>query len=129
MAETLKFSVGKIRLLKSPSIYTEIGVATGITVKYSAAAVDFRGGDYDYPVDIKLGDLSCEITADSAKFESTKPVPMDDTLYDVVLETGKQGGGLTGTIKNMKIISYEVKSTQNAFIVSTLVMRKTTELT
>jgi hypothetical protein len=128
MAETLKFSVGKIRLKKGVD-YTEIGVATGITVKYSAAAVDFRGGDYDYPVDIKLGDLSCEITADSAKFDSTKPVPMDDTLYDVVLETGKQGGGLTGTIKNMKIISYEVKSTQNAFIVSTLVMRKVTELT
>jgi hypothetical protein len=128
MAETLKFSVGKIRLLKG-AVYTEIGVATGITVKYSAAAVDFRGGDYDYPVDIKLGDLSCEITADSAKFESSKPVPMDDTLYDLVLETGKQGGGLTGTIKNMKIISYEVKSAQNAFVVSTLVMRKTTELT
>lgn len=128
MAETLKFSVGKIRLLKD-AVYTEIGVATGITVKYSAAAVDFRGGDYDYPVDIKLGDLSCEITADSAKFESSKPVPMDDTLYDLVLEAGKQGGGLTGTIKNMKIISYEVKSAQNAFVVSTLVMRKTTELT
>ena len=128
MAEVLKFSVGKIRLSKTGN-YTDIGVATGITVKYSAAAVDFRGGDYDYPVDIKLGDLSCEITAETAKFDSTKPIPMDDTLYDVVLETGKQGGGLTGTIKNMKIISYEVKSTQNAFVVSTLVMRKVTELT
>jgi len=128
MAEVLKFSVGKIRLKKG-SVYTTIAVATGITVKYSAAAVDFRGGDYDYPVDIKLGDLSCEITADTAKFDTVKPVAMDDTLYDVVLETGKQGGGLTGTIKNMKIISFEVKSAQNAFVVSTLVMRKTTELT
>ena len=128
MAETLKFSVGAIKLTKS-AVDTLIGVATGITVKYSAAAVDFRGGDYDYPVDIKLGDLSCEITADTAKFETDKPVPMDDTLYDVVLSAGKQGGGLTGTIKNMKIISYEVKSTQNAFVVSTLVMRKVTELT
>ena len=127
MANTLKFSVGKIRLHKG-SIYTDIGVATGVTVKYSAAAVDFRGGDYDYPVDIKLGDLSCEVTAESAKFDSAKPIPMDDTLYDVVLEAGKQGGGLTGTIKNMKIVSYEVKSTQNAFVVSTLVMRKVTEL-
>lgn len=128
MSETLKFSVGAIKLTKS-AVDTTIGVATGITVKYSAAAVDFRGGDYDYPVDIKLGDLSCEITCDSAKFETERPIPMDDTLYDVVLSTGKQGGGLTGTIKNMKIISYEVKSTQNAFVVSTLVMRKTTELT
>lgn len=128
MAETLKFSVGKIQLKKGVTT-TEIGVATGITVKYSAAAVDFRGGDYDYPVDIKLGDLSCEITADSAKFETALPAVMDDTLYEVVLSTGKQGGGLTGTIKNMKIVSYDVKSTQNAFIVSTLVMRKVTELT
>jgi len=128
MPNTLKFSVGKIQLKKN-NVTTDVAIATGVTVKYSAAAVEFRGGDYDYPVEIKLGDLSCELTAESAKFDSVKPVEMDDTLYDVVLSTGKQGGGLTGTIKNMKIVSYDVKSTQNAFVVSTLVMRKTTELT
>jgi hypothetical protein len=128
MPNVLKFSVGKIQLKKNQNT-VDVAIATGITVKYSAAAVEFRGGDYDYPVEIKLGDLSCELTAETATFSSTPPAVMDDTLYDVVLSTGKQGGGLTGTIKNMKIVSYDVKSAQNAFVVSTLVMRKTTELT
>ncbi|MFX0084278.1 MAG: hypothetical protein ACFFAU_01290 [Candidatus Hodarchaeota archaeon] len=137
MAETLKFSVGKITLNKGEANELVCNKATGITVSYSSAAVEFRGGDYDYPIDIKLGDLSCEVTVESAVFPNTlggdADADVSDLLSDATMEielaAGKQGGGLVGTIKNLKAVSYEIRSAQNAFVVSSLVLRKITELT
>ena len=137
MAETLKFSVGKITLNSGDGDEIVVGKATGITVAYSSAGVEFRGGDYDYPIDIKLGDLSCEVTVDSAVFplsfggDENADVAdlMDDATMTITLAAGKQGGGLAGTINNLKVISYEIRSAQNAFVVSSLVLRKITELT
>lgn len=137
MAETLKFSVGTIKMNKGESDELIVGKATGINVAYSAAAVEFRGGDYDYPIDIKLGDLSCEVTVESAVFPATLGGDsnadvadlMDDATMEIELAAGKQGGGLVGSIKNLKVVSYEIRSAQNTFVVSSLVLRKITELT
>ncbi len=46
-----------------------VGVATGITVSYDGAPVEFRGGDYRLPLAIELGDESVEITIESSKFD------------------------------------------------------------
>ena len=137
MAETLKFSVGKITLNSGDPDALIVGKATGINVSYSSAGTEFRGGDYDYPLDIKLGDLSCEVTVESAVFpldlggDSNADVAdlMDDATMTIALVAGQQGGGLVGTINNLKVISYEIRSAQNAFVVSSLVLRKITELT
>lgn len=137
MAETLKFSVGKITLNNGDADELVVGKATGINVAYSSAGVEFRGGDYDYPIDIKLGDLSCEVTVESAVFpldlggdtDADVADLMDDATMEITLAAGKKGGGLVGTIKNLKVISYEIRSAQNAFVVSSLVLRKITELT
>lgn len=135
--ETLKFGVGKIALNSGDADEVVVGKATGITVAYTSASVEFRGGDYDYPIDIKLGDLSCEVTVESAIFpvdlggDSDANVAdlMDDAVMTITLTAGKKGGGLVGTISNLKAVSYEIRSTQNAFIISSLVLRKITELT
>lgn len=113
-----KFSVGKIVVGASTIAY-----CTGITVRHDGGAVEFRGGDYRYPVWIELGAKALEVSIESAKFD-VDPAELNNAYVDVVLQTGAEGGGLSGTISNMKVVSYEVKQSQDAFVVSTMVLRK-----
>jgi len=114
-----KFSVGKIKIGGG----TAIAYCTGITISYDGGPVEFRGGDNRYPVWIELGAKSLEIRVESAKFD-VNPTELDNTYVDVELQTGVEGGGLAGTITGCKVISYEVRQEQNAFVVSTMVIRK-----
>jgi len=114
-----KFSVGKIAIGSG----TAIATCTGITVRTDGGPVEFRGGDYRLPMWIELGAKSVEITIESAKFD-TDPSEMDNAYITLTLSTGNEGGGLAGTITNCKVISYEVRQTQDAFVVSTLVLRR-----
>ena len=114
-----KFSVGTIQIGSG----TPIATCTGITVKTDGGPVEFRGGDYRLPIWIKLGAKQVEITVESAKFD-VDPTELDDTYVSITLATGANGGGLSGTITNCKVVSYEVKSSQDAFTVSTLVLRQ-----
>ncbi len=113
-----KFSVGKIIVGT-----TTIAQCTGITVRYDGGPVEFRGGDYRYPVWVELGAKSLEITVESAKFD-VDPAELNNAYVSVELQTGAEGGGLAGTIPNMKVVSYEVRQAQDAFVVSTMVLRK-----
>jgi hypothetical protein len=72
---------------------------------------------------LELGGKSLEITVESAKFD-LDPAELNNAYVSVELQTGAEGGGLAGTIDNMKVVSYEVKQAQDAFVVSTLVLRK-----
>lgn len=113
-----KFSVGKIVVGA-----TTIAYCTGITVRYDGGPVEFRGGDYRYPVWVELGAKSLEITIESAKFD-VDPAELNNAYVTVELQTGAEGGGLAGTITNMKVVSYEVRQAQDTFVVSTMVLRK-----
>jgi len=113
-----KFSVGKITIDGDT-----IATCTGITVRHDGGAVEHRAGDYRYPMWIELGAKSLEISVESAKFD-VDPSELNNTYVTVELQTGAEGGGLTGTLTNMKVVSYEVRETQDAFVVSTMVLRK-----
>jgi hypothetical protein len=113
------FSVGKIAIGSG----TAIATCTGITVRTDGGPVEFRGGDYRLPMWIELGAKSVEITIESAKFD-VDPSEMDNNYVSLTLSTGNEGGGLSATITNCKVVSYEVRQSQDAFVVSTLVLRK-----
>lgn len=129
MAQTFKFSVGKLTIDSKV-----IASCAGITVTYDGSPVDYYAGDYRYPLAIELGNQSCEISVDSAEFdleifpkdqgETGPALLLTNTYVDVVLEAGPNGGGLVGTIKNCKITSYEVVSTQDDFVKASLTLRK-----
>ena len=114
-----KFSVGKIKIGGG----TAIAFCTGITISYDGGPVEYRGGDYRYPVWIELGARALEIRVESAKFD-VDPAELDNAYVDIELTAGAEGGGLAGTITGCKVISYEVRQEQNAFVVSTMVIRK-----
>jgi hypothetical protein len=114
-----KFSVGKITIGSGAAIAS----CTGITVRTDGGPVEFRGGDYRLPMWLELGAKSVEITIESAKFD-LDPAELDNTYVTLTLAVGAEGGGLAGSITNCKVVSYEVKQAQDAFVVSTLVLRK-----
>lgn len=123
-----KFSVGTISLEG-----LEMAKCTGISVSFDGSPVPFYGADYRYPLALELGNQSCEISVENAKF-SLENFPGDsggssadlltNSLVDVVLGEGVNGGGLTGTIKNCKVVSLEVTSQQDDFIQATVVLQK-----
>jgi len=119
MAE-YKFSVGAFAL--SGSELDPVGVATGITVSYDGAPVEFRGGDYRLPLAIELGDESIEITVESSKFDIDGDIDtfLSNNTFTLTLSQGANNGGMIGTIENCKIVGYEVVSEQAGFVLSTI---------
>jgi len=128
MAYTFKFSTGNISVGEDP-----VAACSGITVSYDGNPVDYYGADYRYPLAIELGNMNCEITIESAEF-ALEAFPKDaggsaaswltNSLVDLTLTAGANGGGLTGTIKNCKVVSYEVTSVQDDFVRASLALRK-----
>lgn len=114
-----KFGVGAIAIGTGDAIAT----CTGISIRIDGGPVEFRGGDNRLPMWIELGAQSTEITIESAKFD-VDPAELDNEYVTLTLTTGTEGGGLAGTITNCKVVSYEVKQSQDAFVVSTLVLRR-----
>lgn len=95
------------------------GICTEIAVTYDGNPQSFYGGDYRLPIAVELGNRSGEITCGSARFQSSDDC-LDNRYLNVVLAVGSSGGGLTGTINNCKVVKYDVKSTQDGFIVSNI---------
>jgi len=127
---TLKFSVGTVQLQPvGGGDPVDIGIAQEISVNYTSAAKEFRGGDYDYPIDIQLGDKSCEVTVKTSYWKLDPQDIWNNSTFNLVISTGKQGGGSTGTITNLKLISYKVEQKQNEYVLSDLVFHKITDLT
>lgn len=114
---TLKFSVGKISYKDAGDPdYTEIGVCTDITVSYDGAPVEFRGGDYRYPVDIQLGNQTLTVTGTCGDSDSAEE-PLNNKITEIKIEPGQNSGGIsTITLSNMKLVSKEVASTQDGFV-------------
>lgn len=119
MAE-YKFSVGAFAL--SGSELDPVGVATGITISYDGAPVEFRGGDYRLPLAIELGDESIEITIESSKFDIDGDIDtfLSNNTFTLTLSQGANSGGMIGTIENCKLVGYEVVSEQAGFVLSTI---------
>jgi hypothetical protein len=107
-----QFSVGTITIGSN-----SMGVVTEIAVSYDGSPQEFYGGDYRLPLAIELGNRKGEITCNMARFSTSDDI-LDNSYVNVVLGTGKNGGGLTGTINDCKITSYNVKSSQDAFVAS-----------
>lgn len=114
----LKFSVGKIKR----GDLTYVGTCRNITVSYDASAVEFRGGDYRYPLAIVAGDQTLTVTAESADYGATEPTfGVEETLE---LEGGQHAGGIVVTLTKMVLVSAEIASTQDGFIATTLEWHK-----
>lgn len=123
-----KFSVGTLSIGGS-----EVAKCMGISVSFDGNPVEFYGADYRYPLAIELGNQSCEITVENAEF-ALENFPGDaggsaatfltNTVADITLGSGANGGGITGTIKNCKVVSFELTSVQDDFVKGTLVLRK-----
>lgn len=114
-----KFGVGKIKIGAGDIIAT----CTGITVRTDGGPVEYRGGGYSLPMWIELGAKSVEISVESAKFD-VDPAELDNTYVTVELSVGAEGRGLVGDITNCKLVDYEVRQTQDGYIVSTMTLRK-----
>lgn len=123
MAE-YKFSVGAFAL--SGSELSPVGVATGITVSYDGAPVEFRGGDYRLPLAIELGDESVEITIESSKFDVDTDIAtfLSNNTFTLTLSQGANNGGLVGTLSNCKIVSYEIVSEQAGFVLASITIQQ-----
>lgn len=114
-----KFGVGKIKIGAGDAVAT----CTGITVRTDGGPVEYRGGDYRLPMWIELGAKSVEISVESAKFD-VDPAELDNAYVTVELSAGAEGGGLVASVTNCKLVDYEVRQTQDGFVVSTLTLRK-----
>lgn len=111
------FSVGCI---KEDDV--QIGVARNVAVRYDGNPQEFRGGDHRYPLNIVPGDQSLTVTAETADFDASEPD--FNTLHTIELATGANGGGIDIVLTNMKLVSREITSQQNEFVVSNLEWRK-----
>lgn len=121
MAFRYQFSVGSIKVGDN-----DLGIVTDIGVSYDGDPQSFYGGDYRLPLAIELGNRSGEITVTTARFDE-KDTVLDNRYLDVVLGVGNEGGGLTGTIRNCKVTSYNVTSTQNDFVTSDMTINITSQ--
>lgn len=122
MAE-YKFSVGAFSM---GSELTPVGVATGITVSYDGAPVEFRGGDYRLPLAIELGDESTEISIESSKFDIDTDIDtfLSNNTFTLTLSAGANSGGLIGTLSNCKIVSYEIVSEQAGYVLASITVNQ-----
>jgi len=125
MAFQYQFSVGTITVTTDGGI-NNLGIVTEISVTYDGDPQSFYGGDYRLPLAVELGNRSGEISCTTARFDSADTI-LDNGYVDVTLGTGKNGGGLTGTIENCKITNYSLSSTQNDFVTSDLTLAITSQ--
>jgi len=116
MSFQYQFSVGTVNV--GPN---ELGIVTDAAVTYDGDPQSFYGGDYRLPLAVELGNRSGEITATTARFD-IQDDPLDNAYVSVVFGLGKNSGGLSGTINNCKVTSYNVTSTQNDFVTSDLTL-------
>lgn len=114
----VKFSVGKVK--RGDSSY--VGCIRNITVSYDGAPVELRCGDYRYPREIKAGDQSLTVTAESVDYDATEPT--FGTRETLELEAGPNGGGIVVTLTNMVLVNVEIRSTQDGYVTSSLEWRK-----
>lgn len=116
MAFDYQFSVGTLKVGG-----VDVGVMTEITVSYDGDPQSLYGGDYRLPIAIELGNRVGEITSMSTRWQINDG-PLLNTYVDVGFGFGENAGGLTGTIEECKVTSYNVTSTQNDFVTSDLTL-------
>ena len=116
-----QFSTGTISVGSN-----NLGIVTEVNISYDGDPLSFYGGDYRLPLAVELGNRSGTINCTTARF-STSDDCLDNAYVTVTLGTGNEGGGLTGTITNCKVTNYNVKSTQNGFVTSDLVLHITSQ--
>lgn len=117
----LAFSIGK---LKHGTVY--VGVLQNCTVRYDGDAQEFRGGDYQDPIEIQIGNKVTEITAELGVFDTTvsDTYLTDGVPLDLTFETGANSGGLSGTVTNVKCVNFEKAQSQRGFVAVNLTFRR-----
>ena len=112
--------------VKTPTGTNDLGIVKEVNVTYDGNPQSFYGGDYRLPLAVELGNRTGEIVTQTARFDTTDAV-LDNRYVDITLGTGKNGGGLTGTISYCKITKYDVKSTQDGFVIGGMTMHITSQ--
>ena len=124
MAFDYQFSIGVLTITAegaAASAGLEVGVMTDIAVSYDGDAQMFFGGDYRLPLAIELGNRTGEITATSSRWSSSDEM-LTNNYVDVILGFGPNSHGLKGTIQGAKMTSYNVTSTQDAYVASDITL-------
>jgi hypothetical protein len=109
----LQFSIGSVEYGS-----TSLGFLTNITVSYDGDPQEFRGADYNYPVQIELGNRTVEITAESGRLDGdlTDTWLTSGAPVNIVFSQSSNNNGLAGTITNVKCVSHEVAQAQKEFV-------------
>jgi len=121
MSLAYKFSVGTIA---HNSI--NMGVARSIEVTYDGDPQEFRGGDYRLPLAIELGNVSVSARAETVKFDTYDDFAdiLDGACNDITLAAGANSGGLSGTLSNMVLVNYTIRSAQEEFALANVEWRQ-----
>ncbi len=109
-----KFSVSKIKLTALESVYTKtIETTSGVEIAYDVTTSRVSNPD----------GIAIEEWKDEEKISITLDYvdDIDTTLiaggrYDIELTTGAEGGGITFTLGNCRLVGYTVRTLQGQFI-------------
>jgi len=121
MSLNYRFSVGTIS-----HDGVNLGVARSIEVTYDGDPQEFRGGDYRLPLAIELGNVSVTVRAETVKSDTYDDFTaiLDGGCHDITLGTGANSGGLSGTLSNMVLVNYTIRSAQEEFVLANLEWRQ-----
>jgi hypothetical protein len=112
-----KFSVGKAILTALEVVYSKtIETATSVSISYDVTttrAINPDGIAYDEYKDEE------KITIELSYVDDIDPVLINGGRYDILLTTGAEGGGITYSLGNCRLIEYSVKTIQDNFVTIT----------
>jgi len=117
-----KFSIGKLKLKQGGSTIKEIIATTEIVIDYKLTTkreYNESGVPIDEMKEEEQLTLSCTFATNAYE-----PSIIQGDIYDLVLEAGVSGGGVTTTIANCKLTGYSVRQAQDEFSTTTITFSK-----
>jgi hypothetical protein len=117
-----KFSIGKLKLKQGGSTIKEIIATTEIAIDYRLSTkreYNESGVAIDEMKEEEQLTLTCTFATNAYE-----PSIIQGDIYDLVLEAGVNGGGVTATIANCKLTGYSVRQVQNDFSTTTITFSK-----
>ena len=117
-----KFSIGKLKLKQGLSVIKEIIATTDITIDYRMSTRrEYNEGGV--PIEEMKEEEQLTLTCTFAT-NAYEPSIIQGDIYDLVLEAGVSGGGVTATIANCKLTGYSVRQAENEFSTTTITFSK-----
>ena len=119
---TYRFSIGKLSLKQSTTLIKEIITTTEISIDYRITTkrqYNESGVAIEEIKDEEQLTITCSFATDNYE-----PSIIQGDVYDLVLGTGAEGGGVAATIANCKLTGYSIRTTQDQFSTTTIIFSK-----